>query len=190
MFRSWSASMPSWGFGPAQVRPCSGGRGSLRWDSPSVTSSRPPFTHRYPSDRLLRLLLHEQHNRRGAGGSGLWQSHHGGVQARRQAQRRDGGSHAGGLVILSVLRIDPPAVSNKTLMVCVRLTPCPPCSVPSSTLAAAARGDSACTTCRSTAAHSWPTSTVTVRPTPLSTSSPNTVSGSLVSPGAAIFQRH
>lgn len=141
-----------------------------------------PLPSRHPSDRLLRLLLHEQHDGRGAGRSGLRQSRHGGVQARRQAQRGDGGSHAGG----QVNSTDKSA--RRELQDSDGVVPPPtPCSAPSSTPAAAARGGSACTTCRSTAAPSWPTFTATVRPTPSSTSSPNTVGVSLSSrPGPSL----
>lgn len=96
--------MPSWGCEPAQVRlhllnkqkwisPGRERRDSWPHDLSSSVSPSPLL--RYPSDRLLRLLLHEQHHRRGARRPGLWQGHHCWVQARRQAQRGDGGTHAG-----------------------------------------------------------------------------------------------
>lgn len=65
-----------------------------RGSSPVVTTVFFPH-QRLQSHRLLWCHPHEQHHRCGDGGAGLRQGRDSGAEARRRAQRGDGGAHPG-----------------------------------------------------------------------------------------------
>lgn len=103
--------------------------------------SFPFFSHqRLQSHRLLWRHPHEQHHRRGDGGAGLRQGRDSGAEARRRAQRGDGGAPPGTPLFLTFL---PVTLLGDSTPIC----PPPPFpSVPYSTPPSAVSGASAYTT--------------------------------------------